>query len=96
MMKIEPFETVLTGQWILRQGRVVADDTCKRIDALTKSHLVKIGRDASGWSTLYRDPDDNRLWELVYPQSELQGGGPPQLKYLTTDEAEQKYKPAKD
>ena len=91
MMDIKPSETVLTGQWILQGGRPVADDVCKRILALTSSHLVEVGRDASGWNALYRDPNDGRYWELIYPQSELQGGGPPQLRCLTADEARQKY-----
>ena len=70
---------------------MVADDVCKRIFALTESHLVKLGSDASGWDVVYRDPNDGRFWELIYPQSELFGGGPPQLRCLTTEEAEQKY-----
>jgi len=90
-MNIKPSETVLTGQWILRGGRPVADDVCNRILALTKSHLLEVGRDASGWNTLYRDPSDGRYWELVYPQSELHGGGPPELRCLTVEEATQKY-----
>ena len=78
----------------MRDGRVVADETCQRINELTTSHLKELGRDSSGWDVLYRDPDDGRLWELTYPQSELQGGGPPQLRCLTTDEAKKKYSPA--
>jgi hypothetical protein len=91
MTSIDPSETVLTGQWIIQGGRPVADDVCKRIIALTKSHLQEIGRDASGWNTLYRDPTDGRYWELRYPQSELHGGGPPELRYLTAEQARQKY-----
>jgi hypothetical protein len=91
MTSIDPSETVLTGQWIIQGGRPVADDVCKRIIALTKSHLQEIGRDASGWNTLYRDPTDGRYWELRYPQSELHGGGPPELRYLTAEQARQTY-----
>jgi hypothetical protein len=87
MMNIDPSETILTGQWALQDGRPIADDVCKRIFALTKSYLVKLGSDTSGWDVLYRDPNDGRIWELIFPQSELQGGGPPQLRCLTTDEA---------
>jgi hypothetical protein len=90
-MDIKPSETALTGQWTLQGGRPVADDVCKRILALTSSHLVEVGRDASGWNALYRDPNDGRYWELIYPQSELQGGGPPQLRCLTAEEARQKF-----
>ena len=52
---------------------------------------MKLGGDASGWDVLFRDPTDGRLWELIYPQSEPHGGGPPQLRCLTADEARQKY-----
>ena len=90
-MNIDPSQTVLTGRWVERQGRIVADQTCRRIDALVRINLVEIGRDASGWDVLYRDPSDGRLWELLYPQSELHGGGPPQLRCVTIDDAKQKY-----
>jgi hypothetical protein len=90
-MSIDPSETILTGRWVLQGGRPVADGVCKRIFDLTEAHLVKVGSDATGWDALYRDPSDGRYWELVYPQSELHGGGPPQLKCLTIEEAKQKY-----
>jgi hypothetical protein len=90
-MSIDPSETIFTGRWILRGGRPVADDVCKRIFDLTEAHLVKLGSDATGWDVLYRDPTDGRYWELAYPQGELHGGGPPQLKCLTIEEARQKY-----
>jgi hypothetical protein len=91
MMNIDPSETVLIGQWVLQGACPVADDVCNRIFTLTKLHLVKLGSDASGWAVLYRDPNDGRHWELIYPQSELHGGGPPQLRCLTFDEARQKF-----
>jgi hypothetical protein len=91
MTNMKSSETILTGQWILQDGEPVADDVSKRIIALTKSYLLEVGRDASGWDTLYRDPTDGRFWELTYPQSDLHGGGPPQLQYLPAHEAVQKY-----
>jgi hypothetical protein len=90
-MNIKADETMLVGQRVLKDGRPVADDVSKRIAALTKSHLVEIGHDASGWLTLYRDPSDGRLWELDYPQSELHGGGPPRLRAISPEVARQKY-----
>jgi hypothetical protein len=74
-MNIKSDETILIGQWMLEDGRPIADGVSRRIAALTKSHLLEIGHDTSGWLTLYRDPNDGRLWELDDPQSELQGGG---------------------
>jgi hypothetical protein len=90
-MKIAAFETVLTGAWLSRDGQPVADETCERINKLVLSYLKEVGRDASGWDVLYRDPEDGRLWELIYPQSELQGGGPPQLRCVMLNEARRKY-----
>jgi Immunity protein 27 len=90
-MKIQLTETQITGKWLSRDGRAFGDETCERINELVRSHLKKLGHDTSGWEVLYRDPDDGRLWELTYPQSELHGGGPPQLRCLTLDEARKKY-----
>ena len=90
-MKIGRAETLLVGTWDVPEGRVVPDHTCVRIDVLVRTHFEELGRDASGWDVLFRDPDDGRLWELTYPQSELHGGGPPQLRCLLVDEARAKY-----
>jgi len=91
MKMITSNETEITGKWLISQDRLVADETCERIANLIKGHLVELARDSSGWDILYRDPNDARLWELIYPQSELQGGGPPQLRCLSVDEARCKY-----
>lgn len=90
-MNIQSAETQITGKWLSLNGRTVADETCERINKLITLHLQQVGHDASGWEVLYRDPDDGRLWELTYPQTELHGGGPPQLRCLTLDEARGKY-----
>jgi hypothetical protein len=58
---------------------------------LIANHLVQLGADSSGWSELYRDPDDSRLWELTWPQSETHGGGPPRLICIPVDAARAKY-----
>lgn len=92
MKSISPSETEITGNWLISEGRVTADENCARIFDLTKEYLVELDRDSSGWDTLYRDPKDGRLWELIYPHSELHGGGPPLLRCLSKNEAETKYK----
>jgi hypothetical protein len=90
-MRIDPSETLLVATWVLYDGRVVNDDVANRISSLTESHLIKVEQDASGWDSLYRDPIDGRLWELVYPESHMHGGGPPRLQALSTADAVRKY-----
>jgi len=91
MNDLEPGESVLIGQWLVDGGRVIGDETCERIDWLIHSRLERLARDSSGWETLYRDPRDGRLWELTYPQSHMHGGGPPDLRLISSDAATSKY-----
>jgi len=91
MTDLLPHETELTGQWIIVGGKTISDEICARIHRLTTEVLVKIGHDASGWHTLYRDPRDSRLWELRYPQADLHGGGPPQLTCISAKRATDVY-----
>ena len=90
-MKLKPTETSLNGRWELLAGKMIADDVCKRIEDLKSNYLEKITTDASGWDTLYRDPQDGRYWELVYLQAEMHGGGPPSLLNVSAAEALSKY-----
>ena len=91
IMMIAPHETVMTGTWVVSHGHVTGDETCERIVTLSRNYLVKVGHDPSGWDVLYRDPTDRRLWELIYPQSQMQGGGPPELRCLSLADASRKY-----
>jgi len=77
---------ILTGAWIVRDRAVVGDDVCAEIKRLLAEDLVELGRDESGWYTLFRDRRDGQFWERSYPQSELHGGGPPQLAPISTSD----------
>jgi hypothetical protein len=90
-MQIRSEETELIGRWELNDGVVHVDAVSTRIEELTRTFLTKVAVSGSGWETLYRDPADNRLWELSYPNSERHGGGPPSLKVLSLLEAKSKY-----
>ena len=90
-MKLKPNETDLLGKWVVVDGNVIGDTTTERIEALVEERLEKIAVDATGWETLYRDPNDGRYWELTYPQGEMHGGGPPRLTYLSYEAARAKY-----
>ena len=72
MTRIRPDESELVGVSV-REGH---DATSARIHALIQEHLQRLGDADGGWSVLFRDPEDGRLWELTYPESELHGGGP--------------------
>ncbi|MET2830342.1 Imm27 family immunity protein [Mesorhizobium shangrilense] len=89
MTKLEPNEQLLTGSWIVQDGKVRGDPICVRIEWLLAHHLQKVtdSPQSGAWETLYLDPHDGRYWERTYPHGELHGGGPPQLKRLTPDEA---------
>ena len=90
-MKLLPTEMCLTGKWLLKDGRVVADEVCVRIEGLTRNHLRELGHDASGWDALFVDQNDGRLSQLVSPESGLHGGGAPQLRHLASAQAKEKY-----
>ncbi len=91
-MKIESNETILKGSWVFKDGSMTNDSVSQRIENLITKYLIKIGEDNSGWNKLYRDPEDNRYWELTYPESESHGGGAPQLEFLSEQQAKNKYK----
>jgi hypothetical protein len=91
-MRIVFSENEITGRWLPdNKGGLVADEACRRIDAPGRSYLMSLGLDVSGWEALNRDPVDGRLWGLTYPQGEMQGGGPPQLRCLSVQQAREKF-----
>ena len=84
-------ESVLVGRWESTPSGMVEDEVAKRIRSLVADSLAKVATDQSGWTSLYRDPSDNRLWELTYPHGEMHGGGPPTLRRITAEYALRKY-----
>jgi hypothetical protein len=84
-------EVSLVGEWLSGDGKVTGDLVCQRIEDLIVHYLVERTRSADGWSTLYQDPKDGRLWEHTYPKGHLQGGGPPALLCVTPTDSCAKY-----
>ena len=82
---------VVVGNWIEKNGRVVGDAQCDRINDLVTGKLVKIAGRDGGWTTLYQDPRDGAYWELTYPHSSMQGGGPPTLTEMKVAEVRKLY-----
>jgi len=95
-MKPSLGEAYIIGKWILEDGKVVADDNCKRIEYLIHHYFRKVKTSPDGWFAIYQDPDTSFYWELSYPQSEVQGGGPPRLYRINAEVAnKEEYDPYK-
>jgi len=92
MRALKPEELQLKGSWVVKNGSVEKDEVTKRIEWLVLTSLRRIATDATGWDTLYQDVGDGRLWELIYQESEIHGGGPPLLRSLPREDAAMKYK----
>jgi len=84
-------EFSLVGEWLFSAGKITGDRVCQRIERLVANHLIERARSADGWSTLYQDPTDGRLWEHTYPQGHLQGGGPPAVTSVTPADSHSRY-----
>jgi hypothetical protein len=85
MNTLSSTESELIGTWVEQNGSIVGDDNCKRIEWLTTSVLDKIG--VGEWTIIYCDKTDGRFWQLYYPESHMHGGGPPSMKTVSKDEA---------
>ncbi len=90
-MNIRPDETEIVGHWIETPGGVEGDEACNRVHHLIEHHLKRLAIADAGWSALYRDPGDGRLWEFTYPQGHLHAGGPPALFQMSEAGAQEKY-----
>ena len=75
-----PALTELNDVWVLRDGKMVAEGDANAIDELLKAKLVELR--TVDWATLYRHIDTQELWDLIYPRSEMHGGGPRRLRLL--------------
>ena len=90
---LKPWETSLVGNWEVVDGKVTGDEVeCRISRLLAAGHLQKLADREGGWTTLYRDRTDGRLWELTYPHSGMHGGGPHRLHVIDAVDAAQLYK----
>ena len=88
---LQPHERQLTAQWKDGRSGMGADEIDERIFWLVTKRLLPRGRSDDGWSALFEDPRDGRLWELTFPSGSLFGGGPRQLTLLSPQVAADKY-----
>ncbi len=90
-MKIASTETEIVGRWVQEGSTVKGDQATRRIEDLIANHLRRLSQTDDGWSVLYEDPTDGRHWELTYPEAGSHGGGPPQLRWLSTEVETTRY-----
>ena len=89
--KIAPSETTIVGEWRVEHGKTTPNAEVRRIDDLIDGYLIDVATSNDGWSRLFRDPHDGRLWELIYPESSAHGGGAPLLSCISLEEATSRY-----
>ena len=90
---VPPQQDEIIGRWVETSSGLIADEACTLIDDMLArylSHVADHPRER-GWRTLFRDRRDGRLWERVYPQCELHGGGPPLLRCITLARAKSEF-----
>jgi Immunity protein 27 len=73
----------LNDVWSIENGRVVPRGDAAAISEMLEQKLEKVRVGESGWISVYRHRETGQLWELSYPQGELQGGGPRRWRLLT-------------
>jgi len=87
-------QNLIAGTLFL-DGPVLRPDAVeRRIETLVNTWLIHLADDpiSGAWLRLYKAPSDGRLWELTYPQGEMQGGGPRRLRVITPAEAAQTFR----
>ncbi|QMW16462.1 hypothetical protein H3302_19510 [Pseudoalteromonas sp. MT33b] len=61
------------------------------IESYINSNLEKVKTDETGWDTLYFNKATKQYWVHCYPNSEVHGGGQPQLKQISEACAQTKF-----
>ena len=89
-IRLKPAETLLQGYWLDLGSSLAADARWERITLLTNEYLEFLATDDRVNGRLYRDPADQRLWELTPVAPELPQG-PPLLQVVTPERAAERY-----
>jgi len=90
MAALRPNETVLQGYWLDLGSRVVPDSNWERINALVANQLELLATGDDGITRLFRDPADDRFWELAPVAAHLPQG-PPILTALSQEQVYSRY-----
>ncbi len=78
----------LVGSWVLQDGAMKLDHVAEEIERRIREELKSIA--TADWSGLFVDTEGD-YWELTYPESDTQGGGPKCLTKTSEDAARSVY-----
>jgi Immunity protein 27 len=56
-----------------------------------RKNLVQVLVDDVNWKILHRNPTTGEYWKEFFPQSEMQGGGPPVFVKISQEEVEREF-----
>jgi len=59
--------------------------------AYAKQNLTQIKVDSVNWKVLWKHQASGEYWKEFFPQSELQGGGPPEFIRISLVEAREEF-----
>ena len=90
MRQLAPGETLLQGA-LSDHISGIPDEVEARIRSLVSTSLLPLSTTADGWSWLFRDPADGRLWEQTFPLGSLHAAGPRRLAVIDEPAARAKY-----
>ncbi len=89
-----PDESLLAGAWLPTDAGPAPDVVEQRIRWLIADRFECIACTNDGWSWLFRDPRDGRLWELTFPAGMVLHSGPRRLSVIDAATASDRYPPA--
>ena len=85
--RLRPEETRLVGAPDGPGPRELDIPAIERINFLRANVLREIARVDQGWTFVLQDPGDGRFWLLSRLEGHTQGGGYPEWKTISADEA---------
>jgi len=63
----------------------------KSVDDFVTLNCVKIATDDTGWDSLFFNKKAQQYWVKTYPNSELHGGGQPELELISEKTAKELF-----
>ena len=60
-------------------------------ETFAKRNLIQLKVDTTNWMVLWKNPATGEFWKEFFPQSELQGGGPPEYVLISFENAVKEF-----